>query len=487
METPEPLDHGTQRRRGTKIYLFSSIVAQFCALARYTLMARLVGPEQLGLAATVVITAQFFDAISDAGSDRFLIQDRQGNTVRVQKLLQLGSVLRGIFITAALILCAVPLAGFYQAPELVRGFALLAVAPLIAGFIHLDMRRVQRGQDFRPEAHAQIAAESISLLVLIAAAWVTRDFTAMIYGLIARSLVLVVASHMLAERRYALGYAPEDAPRFMRFALPLFLNGAVLYFSSQGDRVLIGNQMGLTALGHYSAISLLIYYPRSMIQRFLGGIHLPLMSAQRDDPQGMDSATDALGSHALLITLAVMLGFAAIAPSMAVILYGPEFQQPVLAVAMIGVLQCARFLRMWPVWMAFALGRSKIVLIDNLVRILALPLAFLGIDLVGGLMGMMAAFLLGELLALGTTIILINRLQGHGLSYRFDRVIVFLIAAATVLAAAYLSDEGRWLEVLALLLPLMLVGGWVIRRDGDEIRKGLAMARQMLTSRRAQV
>jgi O-antigen/teichoic acid export membrane protein len=39
------------RRRGAKIYLAGSVVGQMCALLRYTLLARLLGPHELGLVA----------------------------------------------------------------------------------------------------------------------------------------------------------------------------------------------------------------------------------------------------------------------------------------------------------------------------------------------------------------------------------------------------------------------------------------------------
>ena len=70
----------TPARRGARAYLAGSIVAQGCALGRYTLLARLLGPEQLGLAATLILTQQFFESLSDSGADRFSIQDKDGDT-----------------------------------------------------------------------------------------------------------------------------------------------------------------------------------------------------------------------------------------------------------------------------------------------------------------------------------------------------------------------------------------------------------------------
>ncbi|MBS0489219.1 MAG: oligosaccharide flippase family protein, partial [Proteobacteria bacterium] len=65
-------------------------------MARYTIMARLLGPEQLGLAALLILTSSFFESVSDNGSDRFMIQDPDGDKPEVQKLVQLVFVGRGV-------------------------------------------------------------------------------------------------------------------------------------------------------------------------------------------------------------------------------------------------------------------------------------------------------------------------------------------------------------------------------------------------------
>jgi len=61
--------------RGTKLYMASQPVTQFTAVIRFSVLARLLGPEQLGLAAIIILAMQFFDFVSDAGMDRFLVPE----------------------------------------------------------------------------------------------------------------------------------------------------------------------------------------------------------------------------------------------------------------------------------------------------------------------------------------------------------------------------------------------------------------------------
>ena len=95
-----------------------------------------------------------------------------------------------------------PIANFYKTPKLAAGLACLAISPFILGFTHLDFRRLQRTQNFRPEAVRSLASELVSLVVTAVAAWLTHSFVAILFGLISRSAVLVLTSHLGAERRY---------------------------------------------------------------------------------------------------------------------------------------------------------------------------------------------------------------------------------------------------------------------------------------------
>jgi O-antigen/teichoic acid export membrane protein len=453
------------QRRGGKEYFGASVVAQFCALARYTLLARLLGPEQLGIAVALILTAQFFESVTDAGSDRFLVQDRHGDEPDVQRLAHLVWLGRGILIAAALVVLAAPIANFYGTPELAGGLALLALAPLIAGFAHLDHRRLQRASDFRSESRALLVSELASLAVTAIAAWITRDFTAILYGLITRSLLLAIVTHLTAERRYSIGYSAEHAGRIGRFGLPLMANGLLLFLGSQGDRVLIGNRLGLETLGYYSATLLLIMYPSAILMRFMTGMHMPLIAAAKDDPEREREAADRLAGQSLLLSIAMAAGFALVAPTVIVLLYGARFAQPALIVAAVGVLQTGRFLRLWPVTIALARGRSGIVLTSNLLRLAAFPLAYAATELGWGLLGILLAFTLAEFGSLILTSAILVRHSGLRLRDDLARVGAYVLASCLIVGwAAAVQYQILWLA-LALALPSLLLGFLVARSE----------------------
>ncbi len=477
-------------RRGAKVYLAGTVTSQVCALVRYTLIARLLGPEQLGLAATVILTQQFFDSMSDSGTDRFLIQNRDGDTLPVQRLVQLVMLGRGLFTALAMVALSVPISMFYKAPALQAGLVMLAIAPLIAGLTHVDLRRRQRHHDFRIDGTALLFGESLGLAATVIAAFVVHNYTAVLWGLIVKAAVMVTVSHLMSERRFTIGYSREYAGMLAAFGLPLVLNGLCFFLGSQGDRLLIANRLGQTELGLYSAVILLISSPAAMISKFLITMHLPRLAAGRDDPDREEAADNTLGGVTAMLCMAMCAGFALVAPFMVVVLYGSRFATPAVLVCLIGILQTSRLIRLWPSTGALGVGRSDIVLADNLSRLVGLPLALLGIQAKGvvGLEGAVLGLIVGELIALCTTKALLNRAKGLFLLHGFDRIATFVAVCLTAFAWAWSLQKPSLILILAcaaatagLLVRILLseraaiaegmaLASWPLRRFGGAFR-----------------
>ncbi|WGU42238.1 oligosaccharide flippase family protein [Phenylobacterium sp. NIBR 498073] len=462
-----------------RAYVAASVLAQVCSLARYTIMARLLGPEQLGLAALLILTSSFFESVSDNGSDRFMIQDPDGDKPEVQKLVQLVFVGRGVFIALGLLIAAYPMASLYHEPALATGLIMLAAAPLIGGWMHLDFRRAQRTHDFRPEALGIAVAELASTAAIIVAAYFTRDFTAILYGLITRPLVQVIISHLTAKRRYAIGYAKEYAQRLAMFAGPLVVNGLLLFVGSQGDRVLIGHQLGVTELGHYTAVLLLVSSPAGMVSRVLGATNLPVISAARAEVGKLKQAADRLAGRAVLLALGVAAGFALVAPFAVELLYGPAFHLPVTVVALIGMLQSVRFIRLWPNNVALGVGASRIVMSNNIARMVALPAAIVGFNIMGGLPGVLVGFIFGEFTALIVALMLLNRHVGFSSWDGWDRVALFAAALAVTYGGAAAADAGHYAYVALFAMLLAGFAAWAALRERETITEVVGLLRTL--------
>ena len=470
--------------RGAKIYFAANLVSQGSALLRYVLLSRLLGPEQLGLAAMLILTAQFFESVTDTAADRFMVQDPGGATPTMQKTVQLALFGRGAFLAAALVITGLCLPLFDSGATFGFSIAALAVAPFIGGLVNLDMFRFQRDGDFRAASLTQSAAEVCSLIATAIAAYITRDHTAVIYGLAVRGAVNVVVSQIIAKRRYAWGYSRPEARVFRRFALPLFLNGLLLFLGGQGDRLLVGF-LGAAELGKYSAVMLLIYYPANMLQRFMSNIHLPQIAAARNDPDTFRMEARILGGRTLLLSIGMIGGFTLVGPFVAPLLFGEQYRQPAQIFALLAALEGARFLRLWPMTIAMSEGRTTIAMFDNAARLLALPIAAIGLLLTRDLEMILIGFVIGDYLALLTTLTLLARVTHVSLARESGRIAMLAIVSALAVGWSYALPQQSWLFVAALAAASLPALAQVIRMERTVLLEVLNLGRSWLAQRRA--
>jgi O-antigen/teichoic acid export membrane protein len=442
-------------RRGAKIFFAASLVAQAAALVRYVILARMLGPTELGLAATLILTAAFFESLSDTGANRFIVQDERGDTREMMGLVHFVLAGRGVLLAGALALTAGLVARLYSAPVLAPSLMALGVTQIILGLQNLDVRRIQRQGDFRGEAVMTIAAEVTSAVATAAAAWVVRDHTAVIYGLAARAIVMLVVSNVLAQRRYGWAFSTADASTFSRFAAPLFLNGVLLFFGSQGDRILVGAALGAKELGYYSAVILLVYYPAAALSRFVASIHMPQVARVRDDPARFAREREQLGGRCVMLSTAVVLGYAVVGPILTPLLYGKDFAQALPLFAGLALVQAARLVRTWPTTLALGMGDSFTVLAANVMRVFALPLALSAYAAWPSVYAIVGAFAFGEFLALAAALIYQWRRRVIVARREFVRCFLFGLVGSMAVLVSAAAEARSWPWVSALMAGLL--------------------------------
>lgn len=457
-------------RRGGRMYMVSTVTAQICALARYTVLARVLGPTELGLAATLILTVSFFELISDTGSDRFLIQNRDAEDPDAQKLTHYVAVTRGFLIGAVLILFAAQLAALFNSRALTMGFVALAAYPVIFGFRHLDYRRFQRDNDFRAESWVSLLGEVGSLLGTVIATFVMRSFAAIVVGFIVRALIMVVVSHVMASRPYRVGMARQHGPALRRFALPLMANGVLMFAGMQGDRVMTAHLVGVKELGQYSAALLMIFYPLSFIQRWLAGTSFPQIAAAQHHPENFDSVADNIAAKTVLIGVTVAAGYALVGSLACTLIYGAKFSQPAWLIGLIAMFQMFRFARVWPTNIALGAGKSGVVLANNIFRLSAIPLALVGVSMFDHLGAVVGAYAIGENIALVAALLLVNRARGRPLFQDFDRALMLWLVCADIIAFNMaLLMRSPLIAVTATAMTFATLY-WIARRDRALLR-----------------
>ena len=141
--------------KGGALLSAGSAVGKALALIRNIIIARILSPEDFGVAATFIITLSLLQSVSEVAADKLQVQAKDGDDKRLQQVMHLFQLMRGVFGAAILIIFARPIAGLFGAPEAAWAFQWLALIPLLRGLAHgeggdsLHLARIDRD----PESH----------------------------------------------------------------------------------------------------------------------------------------------------------------------------------------------------------------------------------------------------------------------------------------------------------------------------------------------
>jgi len=444
---------------GRKLTLYLSIGSQVLTLLRNVLVARFLGPAEFGVAAIIILTISFLDSFSNAGPQNLLVQAKDEDGRPLLAAAHGMTLGRGLSTTTLLLVLGLPLSGVFGLQLGWPAIVGLAISSFINGFLHRGTRMVQRDGDFRLDAITQIAGDVAALAVAVPIAMFTHSHVAIVAGLIARSVFTVAASHILSPQPYELSWDRSLLRRFWSFGWPLMINGPLLFISAQADRLFISRELGATALGLYSAVTVLVTSPSTAILKWLGTIYMPPLAKVYHDTGSLQPKGPVYEYTAMMVLLGFLMfaGFATLGSFAVNLLYGAKFHTPAQLVALIGALQIFRFLRAWPSTMALSVAASGGILVSTVVRLIALPVGYLGLVTVGGLPGLLVGFIFGELLALLISLLIVNRNASRPLLMGVRSVVGFVALSVVVTFASRLA-RASLLEQIGILVVSAPVG-----------------------------
>jgi O-antigen/teichoic acid export membrane protein len=451
--------HPEKQTRGAGIMLFSAVAIQVLALLRNVAVARIIGPENFGLAATIILFIAFLDAISNSGFQNLMVQSKDDREFALLKSAHAISITRGVISCVLLAICAVPLSRVVGGGMTPAAILVVAAASLIGGFAHRGVRYVQRQGDFTQDAVCQFLGELAFSVAAIAVALITQSYFAVVVGLIARSAALVISSHAISKLKYEVKPDRATVKRYWDYSWPLLINGPLVFLSTQADRVFVSVELGIASLGVYSAILLLVASPTAAIMKWLGAYYLPRLSKQYHSNHSLkdNGSSYEFGMCVLVIGWGALVGFSSVGLIAVNILYGDKYSVESSIIVLIGLLQAARFVRMWPSTLALAAAASGGILVATIIRLASLPLGFAGVVFIGGLEGLLIGFIIGEIIALSISLYIVNRRASRSWDAGMLSVLTFALLA---IAIALIDPAGRTVLFQAMFLSVALpVGG----------------------------
>jgi O-antigen/teichoic acid export membrane protein len=439
--------------KGGFIMAGSNIVQQALLFIRNIVLALLLPPEMFGIALTLVTVISALDAVSELGIELFVVRSSKFADDSFLNSMHLMLVIRGCVSAIAILLLARAFGWLFSTPEAVWAYRWLALVPLLRGFMHLDMRRFERQQNYGPGSLANLIASFVGTVVALVVGYLTKSYEAMLIAYILQTGVFVVCSHAFARSGYGLRYDKKETAELLPFSAPLILNGILLFSIVQGDRILVGSKFGMKDLASYGVLSVFTVGVTLLVAKLAHPLYLPILAEAKLGSADYDRRYIICGSVQSMMSIASILTFGIIGYAAAQLAFGSKYTIEPHLVLFLGLQSGFKIIRSWPQIGLIAYGNTKELLYANLVSLAGIGSATALVFLGHGLVHVAAAMAFGEALA---ALYSLARAGEKGSAVRRHGLMIYLglcIVAAILLGAHHIG----WLPVS--LLPSLLLAG----------------------------
>ena len=424
------------------------------SFGRNVIIGRIVSIPDMGIAATIALALQIVESASEMNVNQLIIQSKEGDDPRLQSNAHTFMVLRGLITALILVISGGPLARLFGVPDAAWAFRMMALAPLIRGFVHQDLWRYHRAMNFGPLVRVELVSQTVALLAAWPLAKWLGDYSVMLWVILIQVAIVAIMSHIANERPYRLGMDFNYVMNILRFGWPLLINGILILFLNYGDRFVIAAfpAYSMTDVGLYMVASSVTLMPTLLVCKLASTIILPALAKEQDNPDRFLAQfrmiTRAVGFAAILQTVLLIIS----GPSVVVLFFGEKYVPVAAFFGWLAAGAGVRVLRLSPTLGALALGDSQNTLNANIARCSGFAIAIVAASLGAGLQWLAIAGFLGELISL--------IVSAASLAYRRAVFDPSLVLATVLLLLAISVSMGLFYLIcgqeVSLVVPLLV-------------------------------
>jgi O-antigen/teichoic acid export membrane protein len=337
------IDSATMRSRllhGLAWKVGSQLFRQGWRAAVAIVLARLLIPEDYGLAAMVLVFGTLIFIFSDLALGSALVQRKELSEEDRSTVFWTATGL-GLLFTVVGVACSWPLAAFYGEDEVQPLFAALSLSFVVTALGTTQSALLNREMSFKSLELRMMAGAAVGGVVGLVLALADYGAWALIGQQLAISVVSTILLWVLSPWRPSFTFSPASLRSLGSFSFNVF-GTRVLFYLNRMDAVLIGRFLGAAPLGAYSVAQHVILAPMARLTQPIAELFFPAFSRIQDEPARIGALW--LRVNRLVAALAVpsMVGLMVVAPELVTVVLGEKWDAatPVIQIlAWVGLLQ----------------------------------------------------------------------------------------------------------------------------------------------------
>ncbi len=292
-------------------------------LVSTVILARLLSPEDFGIAAMGMLVIGLLYAFTEFGTSMHLIRVKEVNRAQCDTAWTI-TLLQNVFISILLLLLAPVVAMYFKESRVVGVIHVLAVAAFVAGFSSVGPTLIRRELRFALDFRFNIYNKLLIFAATVGFALVLRNYWALVFGHLVGTIAGVVLSYVIHPYRPAWSLA--RAPEYLRFALSIVPLRLADQLREMAPQFMVGSLSNASTMGAFTVSNgLATLFTQEIVQPMGRGL-LPNYTRLANDKAQLSAIYRKVLAMVVLLAVPVGVGVSAIANDLVAVLLGQQWE-----------------------------------------------------------------------------------------------------------------------------------------------------------------
>lgn len=380
------------------IWSFSdSMAGQVIQFTVGLILARILTPAEFGLVGMIMVFIAVSQSFIDSGFSQALIRKPDVSENDYSTVFYFN-LLAGLIFFLLFLLAAPAISRFYNEPELKPLIRVLSFILIINSFGLIQRTILTRAIDFRLQTRITVAAAIISGSLGIYMALNGYGVWSLVWKSLTGYLIQTILLWICSNWQPSLVFSYRSFRELFSFGSKLLASGLLDTIYRNIYPLIIGKFFSAQDLGYYSRADQFNKLPSQNITGAVQRVSYPALSIVQDDPDKLKRGYKQVITTTMFITFFIMLGMAATAKNLIIVLIGERWLPAVPYLQLLCLGGMLFPLHAINLNMLKVKGRSDLFLkLEIIKKIMAIPVIVAGIYL--GIYVMLAGMALHSFIA----------------------------------------------------------------------------------------
>ena len=336
------------------------LLNQLLQMAAAIVLARLLSPREYGLLGMVLVFTGFASSMADMGLGASIIQRSTLSERHLNSVFWLN-LATGAALTVLVALLAPFLAHFYGEPQLRPIAEVIALNFTLSSVNVVQNALLDKSLNFRAKFWIETASTGVAGIVALLLAFGGAGVWSLVGQMLALSALRVLIMWTRSKWRPEFSFDVAAIRELLRFGGHLTGFGAVIYWSANVDKLVIGRWIGSAALGVYSLADRLMRLPLTNVTDITTSVMFPALSSIQHQQEAVRRAyLRGIGMIAL-ITCPMMIALSVLAEPAILTVYGRQWQASIPILQLLCCAGMAQSIYNTAAWIFLSQGRTDIL------------------------------------------------------------------------------------------------------------------------------